>query len=860
MASAGRLIDRAFFRVWLILGSIYLLSMGFTSYFLLGGLRTEAIQKTSSQINHSTDLAWLQLNSDLKKIEKDIQVLANSPEVRDFATNLGNAEPLPSTDRLSALFKAYLKVYPEYFQIRVLDADSGDELVRVEKKAGRLVQTPMDSLQNKANRDYFTATRSLKPGQFYLSNLDLNQERGKVVVPYTKTIRIGAPLTRGFGENAAILIINVDAGLWLTGLQRYEPDFGRMYLLDDKGGFLIHPDDQLSFLPYKASSDALLSDPDKELLKEFGKDRLELIPMKDHDLYFIASSTTLREDYAHPFTMVTTVEKELLFEGIDQKIQNTLIILVTALLAGLILLFLASKWLTGPLSKIAERVRAFSPGQPVPQFSRASSSELDALQDSFTAVANKVNHQIEELENAREKAEEASTEKERFLSNFSHELRTPLNSLSGMTEVLNKNKKLPSQEPVIQTIQASVDHLKAMIGDVLDYGRILENQVQLNEGPVLLEEWLKNTLMGHQLAAKRKQINLSYNLDPGLPAYIQTDKLRLTQILHNLLSNAIKFTRKGSITVELKADDNSNFHLIVTDSGEGIPEKDQALIFHRYQQTDAGKSAKEGLGLGLAIVKHLVELFEGEIDLQSDPGVGSKFKITLPLHPLEVDNTASPKPENKLPALDLLYIDDVEVNRNTLRYLLQDSPIQLTTSSGCEECMEDHDISKFDAILMDLRMPEVDGFECIQRIHQRHPSIPIIPLSANLGKSELDQLSDLGIFSALEKPIDLNQLILALNHIKSNDKGPIKDHVLEQYCNGNPDLLQKISSDVLAEIERALEDLGPETSHIQIAAIHHKLSPSFKMFEQEHLISQNHSAGELKMGLEQMRSFLQRLD
>lgn len=372
----------------------------------------------------------------------------------------------------------------------------------------------------------------------------------------------------------------------------------------------------------------------------------------------------------------------------------------------------------------------------------------------------------EELIAARQKAENAEMLQEQFLANMSHEIRTPMNGITGMTSLLLHTNLSKQQQEYIGVIKQSSDNLLVLINDILDLSKIKAGKIVIEQIPFILSEIIQPLAMSFRIKAAEKGIVLSVETDPLLPVQIEGDPYRLTQILNNLLSNAVKFTEKGEITLRItqqsKEKDIIDIGFTVTDSGIGIEENQLGYIFEGFVQASSDTTRKfGGTGLGLAITKKLIELQGGFITVTSDPGKGTSFFFILPF--IETSKEL-PVAKKKTDVSDLelqtyegkkiLIVEDNKINQQVLQLSLERYKVHVTVASNGKEAIRvlEKD-STYNLILMDLRMPEMDGYQATDYIRrQLMLDIPIVILTASALRNERQKSIELGANEYVTKP------------------------------------------------------------------------------------------------------------
>ncbi|MEL6534887.1 MAG: response regulator [Bacteroidota bacterium] len=387
-----------------------------------------------------------------------------------------------------------------------------------------------------------------------------------------------------------------------------------------------------------------------------------------------------------------------------------------------------------------------------------------------------------ELVEERKRAEGAAKAKEDFLSMMSHEIRTPMNAVIGMTHLLIEDSPKPEQEENLRILQLSAENLLSLVNDILDFNKIEAGKVILEEVEFDLEELLLNLKSSFQNQAQQKRLSLRTFLDPGIPRKLIGDPVRISQVLYNLVSNALKFTTKGNVTVSVKSMDEDEESVTlkysVADSGIGIAPDKLEAIFESFVQENTGTTRKfGGSGLGLSIVKRLLELMDSKIAVKSQQDRGSDFSfvLNLPISTLSY-GPSQPKPvdsDEDLEGLRVLVVEDNAVNQMVIRKFLRKWNANMDTAHNGVEALKKVEIGEFDLILMDLQMPEMDGFTATKKIrglrHGNLHEIPIIALTASVQLDSKHRVFEVGMDDFVTKPFNPEELF-----------GKIKRHTLEK--------------------------------------------------------------------------------
>ena len=384
-----------------------------------------------------------------------------------------------------------------------------------------------------------------------------------------------------------------------------------------------------------------------------------------------------------------------------------------------------------------------------------------------------------ELQTAKVAADEANRAKGDFLAVMSHEIRTPLNAVMGFANLLSETKLDEAQRGYLGTITSEGARLASLINDILDLSKIEEGRLVLERLPFAPVETASEVLRLLSARAAEKKIDLRFEAQIVNPLLIAGDPLRFRQIIINLLDNAIKFTPRGSVTLFLRwtpPETNATMGRLsvrVRDTGIGIPDEKRSALFHMFVQADASTTRRfGGTGLGLAICQRLVGLMGGEIAVHSEPGVGSEFSFQLPA-PLvalseepAVEAPALPTSQGRRPRI--LVVDDMETNRFLLEVYLRRHGFEPELAAGGEEAVRLALAHAYDAILMDLHMPDIDGFTATRRIREGEANgqrTPIIALTASIAKGTREKCLAAGMTEHMTKPLDLRKFRTILNSL-----------------------------------------------------------------------------------------------
>ncbi len=465
---------------------------------------------------------------------------------------------------------------------------------------------------------------------------------------------------------------------------------------------------------------------------------------------------------------------------------------------------------------------------------------------------------------ATESAENAVKSKQQFLSNMSHEIRTPMNAIIGFTKVILKTELSAKQREYLSAIKISGDALIVLINDILDLAKVDAGKMTFEKIPFRISASLSAMLHIFESKANEKNIDLVLDYDNNIPEILEGDPVRLHQIILNLISNAIKFTNTGKITVKLQLlnkDENiSSIKFSVIDTGIGIDENNIETIFENFHQASSNTARLYGgTGLGLAIVKQLVEAQGGIIDAKSILGEGSTFSFTL-----NFNNTVTTivqeielmEEDSSERIIKVLVVEDIALNQLLLKTLLDDFGFDRDIASNGKVAIEKLQKKSYDIILMDLQMPEMNGFEATAYIRNTlHSNIPIIALTADVTTMDVDKCRAIGMNDYIAKPVDekiLYSKIMGLvkkkvhnTDLKSNKKiadvsktikpkpatkKAVDLSYLQQRTKSNPQLMMEMitlyleqTPPLVATMKQGLEEKDWELLYASV----HKMIPSF---------------------------------
>ncbi len=460
---------------------------------------------------------------------------------------------------------------------------------------------------------------------------------------------------------------------------------------------------------------------------------------------------------------------------------------------------LSCRWLTEPLRKLERAVQDVCEGRLGRIETCPTGDEVESLGRSFNQMTEvllatrgqvqaqqqemeaKIRERTDELEGALQKVMEASAAKSEFLANMSHELRTPMSGVIGMLELALDSPMSAEQHEQLAAAHNCAQSLLAMLNDLLDLSKIEAGHMILEKVPFEPRALVADCVKTHSARAKSKGLSMTWAVDMQVPRTLVGDPLRIRQIMSNLLGNAVKFTFVGSVRVEVglaetpapgaaQADISTvHLRLSVSDTGPGITLEQQSAVFDKFSQADGSISRRfGGTGLGLAIVKRLVEIHGGSVELESEPGKGSRFSVILPL----AVAAGRLNGQNGILAADagsitdncrgpILLVEDNLINQKVVTCLLRKKGYLVDTAKHGQEALELLDRNRYQLVLMDVQMPVLDGLQATHRIRSNPAwaGLPIVAMTAHAMNGDRERCLEAGMNEYLAKPVDHKHLL-----------------------------------------------------------------------------------------------------
>jgi len=376
-----------------------------------------------------------------------------------------------------------------------------------------------------------------------------------------------------------------------------------------------------------------------------------------------------------------------------------------------------------------------------------------------------------EAEISQAEAEDASRAKSIFLANISHEIRTPMNAILGYAQILRHSNELPPKHrQAVETIESSGNHLLDLINEVLDLSKIEAGRMEIQPSDFDLNSLLHGLAVMFELRCREKGLDWHLHAPSSGPCPVRSDAAKVNQVLINLLGNGVKFTASGAVSLEVERTQGKHFRFSVVDTGAGISATDQEHLFQPFHQGAAGLE-QGGTGLGLSIARRHIELLGGQLDVDSQPGRGSRFSFTIELAPAASALVPAHSPLN-LPvrglapghAVSALVVDDVRENRDVLAHILSGLGAEVTQATNGLDALEQVKTKRPDIVYMDIRMPGIDGSETLRRLHQlpERQDVPVIAISASVLDHERREFLGQGFVDFIAKPFRFEQICSSL--------------------------------------------------------------------------------------------------
>ncbi|VXD22328.1 Two-component hybrid sensor and regulator histidine kinase [Planktothrix serta PCC 8927] len=609
--------------------------------------------------------------------------------------------------------------------------------------------------------------------------------------------------------------------------------------------FLVNKQGKSQRIKAIESSDKVLQETAIFLLKRFGgfknittQQQLDFIHQNKRELIQVLPYSDQR---GLDWLIVVVVPESDFMEKIQQNKEKTIFLCFLALCISVILGVLTARWIMKPILKLNQDSQKIAQGklEEIQQkIEFQGITELEILSQSFNQMVSQIKEAFEtleirveertiELKKAKESAELANRAKSLFLANMSHELRTPLHAILGFTQLMIRQSHSDFElSENLEIVNRSGEHLLKLINEILDLTKIESGKTQINPNCFNLYSCLKTLEQMFELKAKSKKIDLIFELDNSLPQYIKTDESKFRQILLNLLSNAIKFTSKGKVILRVKTESKPDQKLGFTqpqltldfeveDSGAGISPDELDQVFEAFMQTETGRKSQQGTGLGLAISQKFIQLMGGDIQVSSILNQGTIFKFHLQVDRAQSEDLKKIQPEKVVIGLAkdqvkfrILVVDDRLTNRQLLLRLLSPLGFEVAEAENGQEALKIWHEWQPHLILMDMRMPVMDGYEATKQIksHLKGQATVIIALTASVFEEERAIVLSAGCDDFVKKPFREYNLLekiahyLGVRYLYAPDLPPLEALAQTPTPLITPDALKIMSSEWLTAL------------------------------------------------------------
>jgi two-component system, sensor histidine kinase len=537
----------------------------------------------------------------------------------------------------------------------------------------------------------------------------------------------------------------------------------------------------LSFKVDEYIENAALLLPDSSILAKYSKsdkpffDEI-VIPIGEYivqitDNYIITSNPVIFENET-----IATIRIDYNLQEYKQKqkqfIFSALIIILGSTFTATILAFFFQKVITRPVYKLEQVMDQITREKDYSIRSHnKGADEIGKLSVGFNSMIEQIEQQNNDLKNAKSQSDDALKAKERFLANITHELRTPLSSIIGLTSLIQDTELNKEQLEYFENIKTSSEHLLSIINDLLEFSKLGSGKFQFEKKVFSLRHSIARIEGSLEFEIKHRNLEFHTSFSDDVPKTVVGDEFRLNQILINLIGNAIKFTPHGKVEVIVtKKEENDNTILLefrVKDTGIGISKDKQDIIFESFTQESSSTNRKYGgTGLGLTITKQLIEMQQGKISVESEKDKGSCFIFFLPFDKKIPQLISSVKEQKQLPNLKVMLIDDNDMILKLTKSILQKSNFKVSTFLDGLSAIESLKKEDFDVVLLDLHMPETDGFEISKMIRalddKEKNKIPIVALTAAATNNEIHKCFETGMNDYIVKPFNKEELITKL--------------------------------------------------------------------------------------------------
>lgn len=804
----------------------------------IGNTNDAAKKQTQLTISYFVNQQREKIANYLEGFGNAIDLLSNSPDLVELLDLPESSKAYKKkTNDLLEVFATYADSYPDLYSIELITRDAEPKVFYSNDLFAESQSTAVASELTKIDSER----------KFIIHQ----KANSAATLHYLKKIRV-ADFDYDTKSHWGFLLFNLQPTVLSSGIVDTLSTNSLNFVLAKDGQVLFCSDLALigSYIP-KDKMDILLAGIDSNKLTE-----LSLAGMNYGESTNLFLGTQLQGDFYY-FSGINYDELSKTSEQISMI--TALMVFISILVIPTLILTVVKKLLLNPIGQLADASYEVGAGNLTVKLVTDRNDEMGLLFNDFNQMINKIlSYQLElkgyhqhledkvsdrttELQDTNQRLEVAINEakhanrlKSRFLANMSHEIRTPLTAIKGFSEhCLDDSCSDANRKKYLSTVLRNSSHLIGLINNILDLSKIESEKLELEINEFSINELVFDLESVLYAQAKEKNLKFSIEYEYPIPMSIATDITRLKQVLLNVCSNAIKFTKEGYIKLLISYDKNSNLlFFTVEDTGIGMTKTEMSRIFQPFEQADTSTTRRfGGTGLGLCISQNLAQILGGEIKVTSEPGKGSCFEISINSG---IDPQTAEMADSKLPLIEpvsqlpeveadlhfdaeVLLAEDNPDNQQLIKILLTKRGIDLTIANNGEEAIEQALMGDFDLILMDMQMPIMGGLEATGVLRQAACDIPIIALTANVMKEDIQTYIESGCNATVAKPIDQNQLFKELSkHLTTcapGESSGSKDDIAEQL---------RASDEFKALVQSFVNNLPTALENIQLA------------FEQEH--------------------------
>ncbi|MDT0685404.1 ATP-binding protein [Autumnicola psychrophila] len=756
-------------RFALFFTALIIFSILLSGYLVFRKASGVIVAYSQDRINYSSEMAEQAFYALLNEVSNDIAVIANSPTLQEYVDNPSHE----NTADIDQLFRILLQKKPSYFQIRWIGVQgNGKEIIRFDKRNNEVFKS--DTLQEKGDREYYRKSLELGQGEFYFSEINLNEEYGVISEPLTPTLRAASQIFNSAGQPMGILVINVNMNKLYETLDRIAGSDYQLYLIDSKGEYLYSPAEEDRFASQRNKSHNFYTDFNVDPVEKLSSHENFDLLKTENQIYLSSIKELEYFKGKRKVYLISSIEQQILLESARAVRRYSLRTLFVVCLLSILVSLIFTSFLSNKIKQITRAISNYEKGLsnnislPV-----SRKDEIGILASSFAKMKTRIDENVEALNQSLEKEKHAKKQRDEFLQNMSHEMRTPLNSILGLTQILYKHSPSEAQLPIISSLEKSANNLAGLVYDVLDHQKLVEGKLQISHHSTNIAKLLKDIHSSYQFEAVQKGLTFTLSLDKKLEENkFKTDPLRLSQIVTNLVVNALKYTREGKIDLTAKIisfkTETPVLEIEVKDTGIGIESENISRINDRFFREKEDLSGRySGYGLGLSIVKQLTELFGGELQAKSTKGSGSEFYVTIPVtiagqEHMNKDQVArqtiSPRLAN---VYNILLIEDDLSTVELIKHILDDNKITLQQVDHLNAAVEILNTSSPDLVISDLMLEDKNLQPILTDwVNLKKIKCPLVVASA-LEPGDLKKVSPF-YFQKPYNPKDLNDRIYQL--------------------------------------------------------------------------------------------------